>query len=307
MNKMKLSVIGTGYVGASAIAGFYKLGHKIICVDKNKEKVELINKGKSPLKNNLSKKLIKMGVSDGNIKATLNLKEAILNSKISFVCVETPAKKDGSLNLNYLKDVCKEIGKIIKHKKHHIIVIKSTMFPGSLDKLKLILEKYSGKKCGKDFDVAVNPEFLRAKTATEDFLNPSMIVVGTKNKKVGRKVMSCYKGINTKRFIEDEGVAQMIKYASNSFHALKVVFTNEISAVCKKLNVDSKNLMELFCKDTHLNISTYYFKPGEAYGGLCLPKDLSVLQNNANRLRVRCPIIKSISESNEIQIKRDRK
>ena len=304
---MKISVIGTGYVGTSVVAGFSKLGHKIICVDKDEKKVDLINKGKSPIKNKLADRLIKEGIKNGKIKSTLNLEEAILNSKISFVCVETPAKKDGSLDLTSLKKVCKDIGKILKYKGYHIIVFKSTMFPGSLDILKIILEKSSGKKCGKDFDIAMNPEFLRAKTATEDFLNPSMIVIGAKDKKVSRKVMSCYKRIDIKKFIVDEGVAQMIKYVNNPFHALKVVFTNEIAAVCKKVNIDSKKLMGLFCEDTHLNISSYYLKPGEAYGGLCLSKDLAVLQKNANRLKVKCPVIKSISESNEIQKKRDKK
>ncbi len=304
---MKISVIGTGYVGTSVVAGFYKLGHNIVCVDISKRKVTMINKGYSPIKNKLSKQLIKKGVDNGKIKATLNIDEAIMNSSISFVCVETPAKKNGSLDSTALKKVCKDIGRTLKNKKYHIIVIKSTMFPGSLNVLKSILEKSSGKRCGKDFDVAVNPEFLRAKTATEDFFNPSMIVVGSKDKKISKKVMVCYRGIKSKKFIVDEGTAQMIKYVNNPFHALKVVFTNEISAVCKKVNVDSKKLMGLFCEDTHLNISPYYFKPGKAYGGLCLPKDLAVLQSNIKNLKVKCPVIKSISESNEIQIKKDKK
>lgn len=304
---MKISVIGAGYVGTSLVAGFYKLGHKVICVDKDGSKIKIINKGKSPIKNNLAKRLIKRGVNEGKIKATLNLKEAVLNSKISFVCVETPAKKDGSLDLTCLKNVCKDIGKILKNKDYHIMVIKSTMFPGSLDILKKILEKSSGKKCGRDFDVAVNPEFLRAKTATEDFLNPSMIVVGAKDKKVSKKVMSCYKGIDIKKSIVDEGVAQMIKYVNNPFHALKVTITNEVSAICKMVNVDSKKLMKLFCEDTQLNISPYYFKPGKAYGGACLPKDLAVLQHNIKKLKVNCPVIDAISKSNEIQKRRDKK
>jgi len=285
-----ISVIGLGAVGSATAIGFAKLGHSVVGVDIIKSKIDKINK----LKN---KKL----------KATLDLERPILYSDISFICVETPTNKKGDINLTALKKVCKDIANIIKNKEYHIIVIRSTIFPGSFEILKMILEKGSGKKCGEDFGVVLNPEFLKEKTALEDFLKPSFIVVGANDKKIGKEVMGYYEGIRAKKFIVNENIAQMIKYVNNSFHALKVSYTNEIVAICKKANVDSQKLMGLFCEDTQLNISTYYFKPGKAYGGRCLPKDLSVLQNKGKQLKVKCPVINSISESNKIQISRDRK
>ena len=286
----KISVIGLGPVGYATAVGFAKLGHNVVGVDLIYNKVDKINK-----------------LNNKKLRATLDLEGAILWSDISFICVETPIKRDGDINLTALEKVSNDIGKILQNKKYHIIVFRSTMFPNSLGLLKNILEKSSGKKCGKDFDLVINPEFLREAHAIKDFFNPSLIVVGSNNKKVGKQVMEYYKNIKAKKFIVNENIAQMIKYTNNSFHALKVVFSNEIAAICKKINVDSKKLMELFCEDTDLNISPYYLKPGKAYSGRCIPKDLAILQKRAKRLRIKCPIINSISESNKIQILRDKK
>ncbi len=288
---MKISVIGLGPVGSTTAICFSELGHQVTGVDIIKSKVNKINK--------LNKK---------RLKATLDIKEVILNSDISFVCVGTPCKKNGELDLTPLIDVCKQIGKTLKEESSydpHIVVIRSTMFPGSFEILKAILEKSSGKKCGEDFFMAVNPEFLREKYAIKDFFNPSFIIVGSEDTIVSKQVMECYKRINAKKFIVNENIAQMIKYVNNSFHALKVSYTNEIAAICKRVNVDSKKLMGLFCEDTQLNISPSYFKPGKAYGGRCLSKELSVLQKSIKRLKVKSPIINAISESNEEQKKRD--
>lgn len=283
-----ISIIGLGVVGTATAIGFAKLKYNVIGIDLIKSKIDKINK-----------------LNNKGLRATQFLKKAILDSDISFVCVETPSKRNGNINLTALKKVCKDIARIIKNKKYHIIVIRSTIFPGTFEEMKEILERNSGKKYRKDFDVVINPEFLREKTAIEDFFKPSFIVVGAEDKKVGKKVMSYYKGIKAKKFIVDEGIAQMIKYTNNSFHSLKVAFTNEIAAICKKKNIDSKGLMELFCKDTHLNISPHYLEPGKAYGGRCIPKDLTVLQRKSEQLNIRCPIIISISESNKIQIRKD--
>ena len=286
----KISVIGLGPVGSATAIGFAELGYNVVGVDLVYKKVDKINK-----------------LNNKKLKATLDLGGAILRSNISFICVETPTKKNGDINLTPLKDVCMDIGKIVGNKESHIIVIRSTIFPGSLEILRKILEKSSGKKCGKDFELAINPEFLREAHAIKDFINPSFIVVGAKNKKVGEQVMGYYKDIKAKKFIVTDNVAQMIKYVNNSYHALKVVFTNEIASICKELKIDGKKLMGLFCEDTQLNISPYYMKPGKAYGGSCLPKDLNVLQVNTRKLKVKSPVIDAISKSNNIQIKRDEK
>ena len=293
---MKISVIGLGPVGETTAICFAKLGHPVIGVDVIKSKVNKINK-----------------LNKERLEATLDIKEAIMNSNISFVCVGTPCKKNGELDLTPLKNACKQIGETLKEKSSYswydpfIVVIRSTMFPGSFEILKTILEKSSGKKCGGDFYIAINPEFLREKHAIKDFFNPSFIIVGAEDKNVSKKVMECYKGINTKKFIVNGNIAQMIKYINNTFHALKVAYTNEIAAICKKVNIDDEKLMGLFCEDTQLNISPSYFKPGEAYGGRCLSKDLSVLQKMIKKLKVNCPIINSISKSNDIQKQRDKK
>ena len=290
---MKISVIGLGPVGSTTAICFAKVGHQVIGVDIIKSKVNEIN-----------------SLNKERLKAILNIEEAIFNSDLSFVCVETPCKKNGELDLIALKKVCKQIGGILKGRSSydpHIVVIRSTMFPGSFEILKTILEKSSGKKCGKDFYMAINPEFLREKYAITDFFNPSFIVVGSKERDVGKKVMECYKTIKANKFLVKENMAQMIKYVNNSFHALKVSYANEIAAICKKINVNSEKLMELFCEDTQLNISSAYFKPGKAYGGGCLPKELSVLQKNTKKLKIKCPIINAISESNEEQGRRDLK
>lgn len=307
---MKISIIGLGYVGLVSAVCFSSLGHKVIGVDIDKQKIAAIKVGKNPLGkvqklDAYLKKYPFEVLIDGH-------KIAMIESNISFVCVETPTRKNGSLNLTPLKRVCRTLGKILKNKdgrmiKHyHLFVIRSTMFPGSLEILKREIEKSSGKKCGKDFDLATNPEFLREITAIDDFFNPSYIVVGADNKEIGQKVMDCYSQINAKKFIVDNGIAQMIKYANNSWHGCKVAFTNEMGRICDYLNINKDELMRLFCEDTKLNISAYYMKPGKAYGGSCIPKDIAVLQKKSKELKIKCPIIKSISKSNEIQRRRDR-
>lgn len=296
---MKISVIGIGYVGLVSAVCFSKLGHKVIGVDKDEQKIASIKLGKNPLPRvqNLEHHLKK-----APFEVLLNNhKKAIKETDISFVCVETPTKKNGSINLIPLKKVCKVLGRAIKNKPYHLVVIRSTIFPGSIEILKKEIEKSSGKVCGKDFDVTTNPEFLRELNAIEDFFNPSYIVVGADKKEVGQKVMDCYKKINCKKFIVDSGVAQMIKYANNSWHGCKVAFTNEIGKVCDNVGVDKYKLMGLFCEDTRLNINKYYHKPGKAFEGHCIPKDLAVLQSNSKRLKIKNPLINSISRSNDVQ------
>lgn len=271
----KISVIGLGYVGLVSAVCFRKLGHEIIGVDINEQKIATLKLGKNPLPEvgHLEEYL-----RENNFEVSLgNHKQAILNSDISFVCIETPCKKNGSLNLMPLKKACRLFGKIINDKKYHIFVIRSTIFPGSLEILKKEIEKYSKKKCGVDFDIATNPEFLREKTAIADFFDPSYVVVGADKKEIGEKVMACYNGVNAKKFIVDNNIAQMIKYANNSWHACKIAFTNEIGNMCHKLRVDGDELMKLFCEDTKLNINKYYHRIGEPFGGHCL-KGESLIQ-----------------------------
>lgn len=295
---MRISVFGLGYVGCVSAACFAKLGHQVIGVDVVQYKVDSINGGEAPIQEKNLTELVYQGVKKFRLSATTNTKKAVLNSDISFVCVGTPPKKNGDLDLFALKRVCEEIGLAIKEKENHLVVIRSTMFPGSLNILRKILEKSSGKKSGKGFGLAVNPEFLREGSAIKDFFNPPMIVIGSDDKKSAEMAMSAYNGVKAKKFVVKENVAQMIKYASNSWHALKVSFANEIGSVCNEIGVDASKLMGIFTEDNQLNISSYYMKPGFAYGGSCLPKDLAALKNNANKTGLKTPVIDSISESN---------
>lgn len=306
-NKMvNISVIGLGFVGITTAIGFAEFGHEIIGVDKDKNKVDLLNKGISPLPLSLPLPGLDKLLNQNEVFATLDIKKAVLNSEISFICVQTPTIK-GRLDLNPLKVACRQIGEALREKDHHLVVIRSTVFPGSYEILKGIIEKASKKKCGREFDMALNPEFFREKTAVQDFFNPSFIVVGAENKKIGKKVLECYDGIEAKKFIVKPEIAQMIKYLCNSWHACKIVFTNEIGRICEKIGIDGDKLMGLFCEDTKLNISPYYHKIGNAFSGSCLPKDLKVLQTKAKELKVKCPLIDSISKSNEIQKRGDKK
>lgn len=301
---MKISIFGLGYVGCVSAACFTKLGHRVIGSDVVDYKVEAINNADSPLEEKGLKELIKEAISKKLLSATKDTEYAVLNSDVSFICVGTPATKTGDIDLTYLKKVCKEIALVLRKKSHHLIVLRSTMFPGSIDILQEIIEKTSRKKAGKDFDLVVNPEFMREGSAVEDFFEAPFIIIGSDNINACKKVSDLYKGVNAKRFFVKARVAEMIKYANNSFHALKITFANEISAICKQAGVDSKKLMSLFCEDKQLNISPYYFKPGFAYGGSCLPKDTAALQANAKKLGVSIPLLNSVFQSNNEHIKR---
>lgn len=301
---MRISIFGMGYVGLVSSVCFAKLGNKIIGVESVPYKIEMLKKGKITIEEKGLNEVFQEQFKRSNLVVTNDAREAILNTDISFICVGTPPKKNGSLDLKYLKKVSREIAIVLKDKDYHIVVIRSTMFPGSLDIIKEIFEKYSGKRCGKDFDLAVNPEFLREGSAIKDFFNPPYIIIGAERSEIGKQALKCYNGIQSKKFIVKPDLAQMIKYSNNSWHGLKVSFANEIGAICKKIDVDGKKLMGLFCEDTELNLSPYYLKPGFAYGGSCLPKDTSALKMKSRELGLVTPIIDSISKSNFEQIKR---
>jgi GDP-mannose 6-dehydrogenase len=301
---MRISVFGLGYVGAVSAACFAELGHDVIGVDIVDYKINLINKGQAPIKESDLDKIRFQYVMKKKLFSTKDCEIAVNNTDISFVCVGTPPKRNGDLDLTSLKRVCKNIGIAVKNKKYHIIVIRSTMFPGSLDELVKIIEDSSNKKVGKDFDIAVNPEFLREGSAVKDFFYPPYIIVGAENKLIGKKIFEIYNKISAKKFLVKPDIAQMIKYVSNSWHAVKVTFANEIGSLCKKLNINSKNLMKLFCEDTQLNLSSYYLMPGFAYGGSCLPKDTAALNNNSKKLNLKMPLIDSVSKSNTEHINR---
>ena len=303
-NKARLSIFGLGYVGAVSAACFAQCSHMIMGVDPDKKKIEKISKGLSPIVETGLELLLTEGVSKGLIFATTDAAAAIHSSDVSFVCVGTPSAADGQCDLTYLRKVSTQIGAALANKKgYHVIVFRSTVPPGTTRNVMLpILEKFSGKKAGVDFGLCFHPEFLRESTAISDFYEPPKTVVGGIDKRSILAVIDLYRGITDDIIETNLEVAEMIKYVDNSWHALKVSFSNEIGNICQALNVDSHSVMDIFVQDTKLNISPYYLKPGFAFGGSCLPKDVRGLNRLAESLNVETPVLSSINTSNGTQV-----
>jgi GDP-mannose 6-dehydrogenase len=301
-----ISIFGLGYVGAVSLACLAENGHKMIGVDVNPLKADIINSGRSPIVEQGLEEMIKKGVASGGIRAVMDSREAIHNTDISFISVGTPSNGNGSLDLKYVEKVAREIGKALADKNaYHVVILRSTVLPGTTEELLIpILEQESGKKCGVDFGVCFNPEFLRESTAIKDFYDPPFTVIGTDDKKVAKIVEGLYAMLNAPLRIATIREAEMIKYACNAFHALKVTFANEIGSICKEGGIDSHKVMEIFCLDTKLNLSPYYLKPGYAFGGSCLPKDLRALTYLGRRFDLNLPILESIIPSNDLQMER---
>jgi GDP-mannose 6-dehydrogenase len=303
---MNISVFGLGYVGSVTAACLAKNGHFVIGVDIKREKVDAINEGKPPVFEKGLDDLISEVVADGKLKATVSVKEAIENTEISLICVGTPSNLDGSINLEHLKRVCCDIGRALKTKnKFHVVVIRSTVLPGTTEGVLLpILEDESGEKVSTDFGVCVNPEFMREGQAIYDFYNPERIVIGATDKYSGDLVEKSYRGINTLVVRVDIKTAEIIKYVDNVFHGMKVAFANEVGTVCRKLGIDGREVMRIFCLDRKLNLSPYYFMPGFAFGGSCIPKDLRAILHKTKELEIDSPLIGSILDSNQRHIDR---
>jgi len=305
---MKLSVFGIGYVGCVSAACFARAGHGVIGVDVNPTKVEILNSGKSPIVEEGIAELIAEVVKAGRLRATTDSAEAIANSDISLVCVGTPSNPNGSLDLSYVRRVCEEIGAALWTKKErHIVVIRSTMLPGTIETVVVpALEGYSRKNAGQDFGICINPEFLREGSSIRDFYAPPFTLIGADDEHTGSVVRSLYAEIDAPVFVTALKTAEMVKYVCNCFHALKVSFANEVGNICKELNIDSHEVMNVFCQDTKLNLSPYYLKPGFAFGGSCLPKDLRAINYKAKELDVEVPVLSAILPSNRLQVERAR-
>ena len=381
---MNISIFGLGYVGCVGAACLAKLGHQVIGVDVNENKVRLMNEGKPTIIEEGIAGLCAEAHAAGRMRATMDVAEAVRETDVSFIVVGTPSSPQGHLNLNYIYAVAKQIGEALRSKKTeintsgeainidkeevtkkaessvtdsdptmltpqsacmqasrqtddsscsidsvaqtlsddsfrkivdsinceksekksslcHIIAIRSTVLPGTNEKVGKMIEEASGLVRGEDFTVVSNPEFLREGTSVEDYFNPPLTLVGTDMPEAEAVFREIYKGIDAEFIATDIRVAEMMKYVNNTYHALKIVFGNEVGNICKDLNIDSHKVMEIFCKDKQLNISPYYFKPGFAYGGSCLPKDMKALKTLAHDHYVEVPVIESIGESNELQ------
>ncbi|WP_010479310.1 UDP-glucose dehydrogenase family protein [Thermococcus zilligii] len=296
---MRISVVGSGYVGLVTGMGFVKLGNEVIFVDVDENKIQMINNAQPPIYEEGLEEL--MREFKGKYHATKDYKEAIMNSDVTFIAVGTPSREDGSIDLKYVKAASKSIGEALKEKKdYHAVVVKSTVLPGTTEEVvKPILEETSGKKAFKDFGLAMNPEFLREGVALSDFLNPDRIVIGVQDERTKKVLEELYTPINAPKLFTDIKTAEMIKYASNAFLATKISFANEIGNICKKLGIDSWKVFEGVGLDHR--ISPHFFRTGIGWGGSCFPKDMRALIRKAEELGEDPIILKAVVEVNERQ------
>jgi len=303
---MKISVLGRGYVGAVSAGCLANDGHEVIGVDPERTKVDLINAGRSPIIEKDIGEIVAANVAAGRLAASSDVDAAVRHTDLVLVCVGTPSLPNGGIDLKYVRRVCEQIGQTLAtHPGAPAIVIRSTMLPGTMRNVVIpTLERASGKRAGEEFGVCINPEFLREGTAVHDYHHPPKTVIGEVNRASGDLLAALYAAMPGPKIRTDIETAEMVKYADNSWHALKVGFANEIGSLCKALDVDAHKVMDIFCQDRKLNLSPYYLKPGFAFGGSCLPKDVRALLYKAKVMDVQLPILASVLPSNQLQIDR---
>jgi GDP-mannose 6-dehydrogenase len=301
-----ISVFGLGYVGSVTAACFAHMGHRVVGVDVSPAKVEMMAAGRSPIVEARMSELVAEAHEASRLSATTDSCAAIQQSDISFVCVGTPSLRSGKLDLSHVEHVASGIGAALKRKdSYHVVVLRSTVLPGTTESLVIpAVEKASDKRVGTDFAVCYNPEFMREASAVADFLNPPYTIVGASDPSQRTLIRELYKGVPGQFFETTIRVAEMVKYVSNVFHAVKVCFANEIGTLCKGMGVDAEDVTRIFTSDTKLNISPAYLSPGFAFGGSCLPKDLRALTYKAKELDLSLPMLESILPSNAGQLDR---
>lgn len=299
-----ISIFGLGYVGAVTAACLAERGFRVLGVDVNPSKVEMINAGVTPIVEERIGDIIKDVVQDNRLTATVDVQQAIAETNSSLICVGTPSRANGDLELTYVKRVAEQIGAALASKdEYHTVILRSTVLPGTTeDVVQPILEEFSGKQVGKDFGLCFNPEFLREGSSVKDFHAPPFTLVGTQHEQDADVVRELYGWLDAEFLVEDIRTAEMVKYINNSYHAVKVAFANEVGRLCEALKIDSHAVMNIFCKDTKQNLSAYYLKPGYAFGGSCLPKDLRAILYKAKSADVDMELFQSTLTSNRTQI-----
>ncbi len=303
---MDIAIFGLGYVGAVSAACLAKAGHSVVGVDSNPVKAALINAGRSPVVEKDVDEMIASAVAEGRLRATADHRAAIGESELAIVCVGTPSRANGDLDLTHVRRVCEDIAPVLRDQTGFTaIIIRSTVLPGTVRNLVIpTLESGSGKRAGEDFGVGFFPEFLRESTAVADFHNPPKIVIAATDARTRAMLEALNAGIDAPLTTADFEVAEMVKYADNTWHALKVIFANEIGSISKALAIDGGAVMDIFCQDRKLNISSRYLRPGFAFGGSCLPKDVRALTYKARSLDLELPLINAIMPSNRSHIDR---
>ena len=303
---MKIAIFGLGYVGVVSAACLARDGHEVLGIDPNSVKTDLVNQAKSPIVEPGLEALMQSTVAAGRLRASADHASAVRHCDLMLVCVGTPGAANGSLDLRYVRRICEQIGEALAGlKEFKIVAIRSTLLPGSMQSVVIpTLEKASGKRAGEHFGVCINPEFLREGTAIYDYDHPAKTVIGANDERTAAPVRAIYAKLEAPMIVTDLRTAEMVKYVDNSWHALKVTFANEMGRLAKAMNVDGRALMRLFCMDTKLNISPTYLRPGFAFGGSCLPKDVRALTYQGKLLDVETPVLSSILASNHLQVDR---
>jgi GDP-mannose 6-dehydrogenase len=303
---LKISIFGLGYVGSVSGACLARQGHEILGVDKNPCKVSLLQAGISPIVETGLEELIHEVVGEGRFRATLDPERAVRETGVSLVSVGTPSARDGSLGLDAVEAVTREIGEALRRKRGpHAVVYRSTVLPGTTEERFIpLLEETSGRRLGEGLEVCYNPEFLREGSSLADFYHPPFIVAGARSECGFRLIETLYEGIGAEAVRTGLRTAEAVKYLSNIFHALKICFANEAGSVLKEMGVDSREALEIFCRDKVLNISPAYLRPGYAFGGSCLPKDLRAFLHRARSLDVETPLLSQLLPSNGRHIDR---
>jgi GDP-mannose 6-dehydrogenase len=300
---MKISIFGLGYVGMVNAVCLAQKGHEVIGVDVNPKKVRMVNESQSPIKEQDVGHILAEQICKGTIRATNLPTEAVLGSQLSLICVGTPSTPQGFIDLAQITNVCKQIGSALRHTAlPHTVVVRSTVLPGTTERMARLLSNSSARPLGKNLHVAFNPEFLREGTSVKDFYSPPYTVVGTNDPVAAADVKEMYSFLSDPLFVVNIAEAELLKYAANAFHATKITFANELGRLANHWGIDGSAVMELLCRDTRLNISSAYLRPGFAYGGSCLPKDLSALVAKAHVSTLEVPLLESLSWSNRLQI-----
>jgi len=306
---LKISIFGLGYVGAVTAGCFAADGHQVLGVDPVPEKVELMNRGQSPIVEAEIGEIVAETARNGRLRATQDPTAAVADTDLSFVCVGTPSQSNGNLDLRYIRRICEQIGTALRTKSdRHTVVIRSTILPGTMRNVVIpTLQEFSRKRAGEDFGICNNPEFLREGSAVRDFRSPPKTVIGELDRASGDLLASLYTKLDAPLIRTDLNTAEMVKYVDNCWHALKIGFANEIGNLCDSIDVDAEAVMNIFCQDKKLNISPAYLKPGFAFGGSCLPKDLRALSYQAKMRDLELPILSAVLPSNEMQVARGAK
>jgi len=298
---MNVSIAGTGYVGLTTGVGLAVKGNSVICVDVIKEKVDMINRGETPIYEPLLDDYLKEVLEKGTFRATMDIKEAVLKTDVTFISVGTPSKENGSIDLKYIESVSRDIGDALKEKDgYHVVVVKSTVVPGTTEDVVVKnVEEFSGKKAGEDFGVCMNPEFLREGRAMEDLLKPDRIVIGSVDEKSGDVMEKLYHNFGAPKLRTDLKTAEMIKYASNALLATKISFSNEIGNICKRMGIDVNRVMEGVGLDHRL--SPFFLNAGCGYGGSCFPKDVDALIAKGREVGYDPKLLQEVHNTNKRQ------